>query len=67
MPVSHLMITMDETIQEEGGDRTRTEVQGKSTDGTKIGGEKRQEGEKRKKYSAAVIEERDDVCGRLHS
>ena len=47
---------MDETIQEEGCDRTRKEVQGKSTDGTKIGGEKRQEGERRNEYSAAVIE-----------
>ena len=56
MPVSHLMIIMDETIHEEGCDRTRKEVQGKSTDGTKIGGEKRQEGERRKKYSAAVTE-----------
>ena len=53
---SALMIIMDETIQEEGCDRTRKEVHGKSTDGTKIGGEKRQEGERRKKYSAAVIE-----------
>ena len=56
VPVSHLMIIMDETIQEEGCDRTRKEVQGKSTDGSKIGGEMRQEGERRKKYSAAVIE-----------
>ena len=40
VPVSHL------TIQEEGCDRTRKEEQGKSTDGTKIGGEKRQEGER---------------------
>ena len=56
VPVSHLMIIMDETIQEEGCDRTRKEVQGKSTDGTNIGGEKRQEGERIKKYSAAVIE-----------
>ena len=56
MPVTHLMIIMDETIQEEGCERTRKEVQGKSTDGTKIGGEKSQEGERRKKYSAAVIE-----------
>ena len=56
VPVSHLMIIMDETIQEEGCDRTRKKVQGKSTDGTKIGGEKREEGERRKKYSAAVIE-----------
>ena len=56
MPVSHLMIIMDETIQEEECDRTRKEVQGKSMGGAKIGGEKRQEGERRKKYSAAVIE-----------
>ena len=56
VPESHLMIIMDETIQEEGCDRTREEVQGKSTDGTKIGREKRQEGERRNKYSAAVIE-----------
>ena len=47
---------MDESIQEEGCDRTRKEVQGKSTDGTKIGGKKRQEGESRNNYSAAVIE-----------
>ena len=46
VPVSHLMIIMDETIQEEGCDRARKEVQGKSTDGTKIGGEKRQEEER---------------------
>ena len=56
VPVSHLMIIMDETIQEEECDRTRKEVQGKSMDGAKIGGEKTQEGERRKKYSAAVIE-----------
>ena len=55
VPVSHLMTIMDETIQEEGCDRTRKEVQGKSTGGTKIGGEKRQEGEIRQTYSAAVI------------
>ena len=42
--------------QEEECDRTRKEVHGKSMDGAKIGGEKRQEGERRKKYSAAVIE-----------
>ena len=33
-----------------------TNNEGKSMDGAKIGGEKRQEGERRKKYSAAVIE-----------
>ena len=51
-----MMIIMDETIQEEGCDMTKKEVQRKTTDVTKIGGEKRQEGERRKKYSAAVIE-----------
>ena len=56
VPVSHLMIIIDETIQEEECDKTRKEVQGKSTDGTKIGGEKRQEGERRMKYSTAVVE-----------
>ena len=56
MPVSHLMMIMYETIQKDGCDRTRKEVQEKSKDGTKIGGEKRQEGERRKKYSAAMIE-----------
>ena len=40
VPVSHLMIIVDETIQEEGCDRTRKEVQGKSTGGTKIGEER---------------------------
>ena len=34
VPVSHLMIILDETIQEEGCDRTRKDVHGKSTDGT---------------------------------
>ena len=56
VPVSHMMIIMDETIQEEGCVRTRKEVKGKSTDGTTIGGDKRQDGERRKKYSAAVRE-----------
>ena len=54
MPVSHLMIIRDATIQEEGCDRK--EVHRKSTDGTKIGGEKRQEGDRRMKYSTAVVE-----------
>ena len=52
----HLMIIVDETIQEEGCDRTRKEVQGKSTDGTKIGEEMGQDGGRRKTYSAAVID-----------
>ena len=44
------------TATEEGCDRTGKEVQGKSSDETKIGGEKRQEAERGKKYSADVIE-----------
>ena len=49
------MIIIDETLQEEDSDTTRKEGQGKRTDGTKIGGEMRQDGERRKTYSAAVI------------
>ena len=56
MPVYHLKMIMVETIQEDGCDRTRKEVQEKSMDGTNIVGEKRQEGERRNKYSAAMIE-----------
>ena len=36
-------------------DTTRKEGQGKRTDGTKIGGEMEQGGERRKTYSVAVI------------
>ena len=50
------MIIVDETIQEESNDTTRKEKQGKGTDGTKIGGEMGQDGERRKTYSAAVID-----------
>ena len=38
-PLAYLMIIMDETVQEEGYDKTRKEGQETSTDGTKIGGE----------------------------
>ena len=56
MPVAYLMIIIDETRQEEESDKTRKEVHEKRTDGTKIGGEMGQDGERRKKYSAAVID-----------
>ena len=56
MPVSYMMIIVDETIQEEGCNRTRKEVQGKRTDGTKIGEEMGHDGGRRKTYSAAVID-----------
>ena len=45
MPVSHMMIIMDETIQEEGCDRTRKEIQGKSTGGRLEGRRDRKEKE----------------------
>ena len=55
VPAAYLMIIIDETLQEEDSDTTRKEGQGKGTDGTKIGGEMGQHGERRKTYSAAVI------------
>ena len=56
VPVAYFMIIIDETLQEEESDTTRKEGHEKSTDGTKIGGEMRQDGERRKKYSATVID-----------
>ena len=50
------MMIVDETVQEEGYDKTRIEGQENSTDGTKIGEEMRQDGGRRKTYSAAVID-----------
>ena len=56
VPAAYLMIILDETLQEEDS-YTRKEEQGKRTDGTKIGGEMGQHGERRKTtYSAAVID-----------
>ena len=43
-------------LQEEDSDTTRKEGQGKGTDGTKIGGEMGQDVERRKTYTAAVID-----------
>ena len=54
VPAACLMIIIDETLQEKDSDTTRKE--GKGTDGTKIGGEMGQDGERRMKYSAAVID-----------
>ena len=56
MPSAYLMIIIDETLHEKGSDTTRKEGQGKRTDGTKSGGEMGQHGERRKTYSAAVID-----------
>ena len=56
VPAAYLKIIRDVTRQEEDSVRARKEGYGKKTDGTKIGGEIRQDGERRKTYSAAVIE-----------
>ena len=55
MPVSYLMMIVYDTVQEEGCDKTRIERQEISTGGTKFGEEMRQDGGRRKTYSAAVI------------
>ena len=53
--VAYLMIIIDDNLQEEESDTTRKEGHGKRTDGTNIGGEMGQDGERRNTYSAAVI------------
>ena len=56
VPAAYLKIISDVTRQEEESATARKEGYGKKTDGTKIGGEIRQDGERRNMYSAAVIE-----------
>ena len=57
VPATYLNIIRDVTRQEEESDTARKEGYGKKTDGTKIGGRGMgQDGERRKTYSAAVIE-----------
>ena len=56
MPAAYLMIIIDETRQEEESDTNRKDGQETRTDGTKIEGEIGQDGERRKKYSAEVID-----------
>ena len=53
VPAAYLMIILDETLHEE---ESRKDAHGKRTDGTKIGGEMGLDGERRKTYSAAVID-----------
>ena len=53
VPATYLMIIFDETLHEE---ESRKEAHEKRTDGTKIGGEMGLDGERRKTYSAAVID-----------
>ena len=56
VPAAYLMIIVDETPQEEENDTNRRDGHERRADGTKIGGEMGQDGERRKKYSAAVID-----------
>ena len=53
LPAAYLMTILDKTLHEE---ESRKEAHEKRTDGTKIGGEMGQDGERRKTYSAAVID-----------
>ena len=53
VPAAYLMIILDETLHEEESGK---EGHDKRTDGTNIGEEKGQDGERRKTYSAAVID-----------
>ena len=53
VPAAYLMIILDDTLHEE---ESRRDGHDKRTDGTKIGGEMGQDGERRKTYSAAVID-----------
>ena len=53
VPAAYLMVILDETQHEE---ESRKEGHDKRIDGTKIGGEMGQDGERRKTYSAAVID-----------
>ena len=62
VPVAYVMINIDETRQEEESDITRKDGHEKRTDGTKIGEEMGQDGERRKKYLAAV---RDGIKRKL--
>ena len=56
MPAAYLMIIVDETHQEEENDTDRRDGLERRADGTKIGGEMGQDGERRNKYSAAVTD-----------
>ena len=56
VPATYMKIIRDVTHQEEESDTARKEGYGKKKDGTKIGGEMGQDGERRKTYSAAMLE-----------
>ena len=56
VPATYLKIIRDATRLEEESDTAGKEGYGKKTDGSKIGGDMGQDGERRKTYSAVVIE-----------
>ena len=56
VPAAYLMIIIDETHQEEENDTNRRDGHERRADGTKSGGVMGQDGERRNKYSAAVID-----------
>ena len=59
MPVAYIMIIIediDEALQKVESDTTRNEGHEKRTDGTKVGGEMEQDGERINTYSTAVID-----------
>ena len=56
VPAAYLMIIIYETHQEEENDTNRRDGHERRADGTKIGEEMGQYGERRKKCSAAVID-----------
>ena len=56
VPAAYHMIIIYETHQEEENDTNRKGGHEKRADGTKIRGEMGKDGERRKKYSAAVID-----------
>ncbi len=70
-PAAFLMVILDTPAEEEESGATKT-GQGDSTEDNRIGGWIGQEGERRKSYSAAVIDgikrkSSEDFCGRLYS
>ena len=54
--VGYVQVAYVMIIQEDRGDNSGKERQDKSTDGTKMGGEMGRDGERRKTYSATVID-----------
>ena len=56
VPAVYLVIILDDTLHEGESDKTRKEGHDKRTERNKIGGEMGQDGERRKTYSAAVID-----------